>query len=73
MTFGSDDAKRLPRGRRLEADLVVWGQAPMSQQPVDGILLAEAARILACHRWTVAEDMKAGRLRSAGKNVRRGL
>jgi hypothetical protein len=42
-------------------------------RPVDGIGQAEAALILACHRWTVGPYVKAGRLRSAGRNVRRGL
>jgi hypothetical protein len=42
-------------------------------RPVDAISQVEAARILACHRWTVGEYVKAGRLRSAGRNVRRGL
>jgi excisionase family DNA binding protein len=45
----------------------------VSERPVDGVGQVEAARILACHRWTVAEYVRAGRLRSAGKNVRRGL
>jgi hypothetical protein len=45
----------------------------MAEPPVDGIGHAEAARILACHRWTVGGYVKTGRLRSAGKNVRRGL
>jgi hypothetical protein len=45
----------------------------MPERPVDGILQAKAARILACHRWTVAEYVKAGLLRSAGRNVPRGL
>jgi hypothetical protein len=45
----------------------------MAEPPVDGIGHAEAARMLACHRWTVGAYVKTGRLRSAGKNVRRGL
>jgi hypothetical protein len=45
----------------------------MAVPPVDGIPQVEAARILACHRWTVAKYVKAGRLRSAGRYVRRGL
>jgi hypothetical protein len=45
----------------------------MSERPVDGVGQVEAARILACHRWTVVEYVKTGRLRSAGRNVRRGL
>jgi hypothetical protein len=45
----------------------------VSERPVDGVGQAEAARILACHRWTVAEYVKTGRLPSAGRNVRRGL
>jgi hypothetical protein len=45
----------------------------MTEPPVDGIGQAEAARILACHRWNVGEYVKTGRLRSAGRNVRRGL
>jgi hypothetical protein len=45
----------------------------MTERPVDGIGRAEAARILGCHPWTVGAYVRSGRLRSAGKNVRRGL
>jgi hypothetical protein len=44
-----------------------WHHAPMAERPVDGILRAEAARILGCHAWTAGEYVKTGRLRSAGK------
>jgi hypothetical protein len=45
----------------------------MTERPVDGIERAEAARILGCHKWTVGTYVTTGRLRSAGKDVRRGL
>jgi hypothetical protein len=44
----------------------------MAGPPVDGIGHAEAAGILACHRWTVGVYVKTGRLRS-GEDVRCGL